>query len=222
MSYVDDLEKKAEPIRRAILQHQFVTGIGDGTLDVDKFKFYVRQDYVYLIDYSRVIALASAKAPDLETMSWFARLLDGTLNTEMELHRSYCAEFGISPAQLEQTVAAPTTTAYTTFLLATAYQGSYPELVAAFLPCQWGYWEIGDYLSRRGEPASAPLYARWIRMYADPEFMELAHWVRSLVDRLASGLPPKQLEAVEQAYLTSLRYEFMFWDMAYRQESWPL
>ena len=115
MSFMDDLEAKALPVRQAILNHPFVTGIGDGTLDVDKFRFYVRQDYLYLIDYARVIALAAARSPSLETMGWFARLLDGTLNVEMDLHRGYCAEFGITNEELEATPIAPTTMAYTRF-----------------------------------------------------------------------------------------------------------
>ena len=195
MSYIDDLERKALPIREAILRHPFISGIGDGSLDVERFKFYVRQDYVYLIDYSRVIALAAARAPDLETMEWFARLLHETLNTEMELHRSYCAELGISSGELEQTRATPTTAAYSHFLLNIAHQGSYPELVAAFLPCQWGYWEIGDYLARKGEPEGAPLYAKWIRMYADPQFKALADWFRSLAERMTAGLGTAELVA---------------------------
>ena len=222
MSFMDDLERKAEPIREAILRHPFVTGIGDGTLDVEKFKFYVRQDYVYLVDYSRVIALAAARAPDPETMGWFARLLHETLNTEMDLHRGFCAEFGISPRELEETRPAPNTLAYTRYLLALAYQGSYTELVAAFLPCQWGYWEIGNHLARKGEPRTAPLYAQWIQMYADPQFKALAEWVRSLTDRLAVGLSPADLVKMEQAYLTSLRYECLFWEMSYNQQTWPL
>ena len=96
MSFTDDIERKALPLRQAILSHPFITGVGDGTLPVEKFKHYVTQDYVYLIDYARAIALASARAPDLQTMGWFATLLDQTLNTEMDLHRSYCAEFGIT------------------------------------------------------------------------------------------------------------------------------
>ena len=152
MSFADDVERKALPIRQAILSHPFVTGVGDGSLDLDKFRHYVTQDYAYLIDYSRVLALASARAPDLDTMGWFARLLDETLNVEMDLHRGYCAGFGITTQQLEDTRAAPTTIAYTSFLLKVAHQGSFPELVASLLPCQWGYWEIGDHLARRGEP----------------------------------------------------------------------
>ncbi|MFQ6026555.1 MAG: thiaminase II [Dehalococcoidia bacterium] len=222
MSFADDIEQRSEPIRKAILEHPFVTGVGDGTLDVAKFKHYVLQDYAYLIDYSRVLALASARAPDLETMGWFAGLLDETLNTEMDLHRSYCAEFGITPQELEATIPAATTVAYTSFLLKVAHQGSFGELVASLLPCQWGYWEIGDHLARLGEPESAPLYCQWIQMYTATEFAELAQTIRNLADRIGGAAGPPEVAAMGEAYLTSLRYEYLFWDMAYNLEGWPV
>ena len=220
MSFTTDMDRECEPIRRAILSHPFITGVGDGTLPVENFKHYVVQDYLYLIDYSRALALASARAPDLETMGWFAGLLDETLNTEMELHRRYCVEFGIDRAALEAATAAPTTVAYTSFLLKTAYQGSFAELVAALLPCQWGYWDIGDHLSRRGEPAHAPLYCQWIRMYSSEEFAGLARHIRSLADGIAAGAGAAQKADMAEAYRTSLRFELGFWDMAQTLEGW--
>ena len=113
--------------------------MGDGTLPVENFKHYVTQDYAYLVEYSRALALAAARAPRLEDMSWFTGLLAETLNVEMSLHRSYCQEFGISANELEATVPAPATMAYTGFLLKTTYKSSFGELVASLLPCQWGY-----------------------------------------------------------------------------------
>ena len=222
MSFTNNIEMKASPVRQAILSHPFITGVGDGTLPVEKFKHYVMQDYVYLKDYARVLALASARAPDLETMRWFAGLLDQTLNTEMELHRNYCAEFGITRQQLESTQAAPTTVAYTSFLLKVAHQDSFGELVASLLPCQWGYWEIGEFLAKRGEPKQAPLYTQWIRMYSSAEFEELARNIRSLADRVAEGAAPVQLAGMQNAYLTSLRLEHRFWEMAYNLERWEV
>ena len=220
MSFAEEIERQTLPLRQAILAHPFVIGVGDGTLDVARFKHYVMQDYLYLIDYSRVLALASARAPDLETMGWFARLLDETLNVEMDLHRSYCAEFGIRSQDLEAAIAAPTTVAYTSFLLKVAHQGSFAELVASLLPCQWGYWEIGDHLSRQGEPQSAPLYCQWIRMYTAPEFADLARSIRELADRIGERAGPDEVAAMKEAYVTSLRFEHQFWDMAYNLEEW--
>lgn len=222
MSYMDYLERQSSPIREAILGHPFVTGIGDGTLDLEKFKFYVRQDYVYLVEFSRVIAMVVVKAQCLEDMEWFAILLNETLNSEMDLHRSYCADLGVSAMDLESTRLAPTTLAYTSYLLSVAYQGSYPEILAALLPCQWGYWEIGDHLARKGEPPGAPFYVQWIRMYANPQFKALADRLRTMTDTVSNGLPRDALAQIEQAYMTSLRYEYMFWEMCYYKQTWPV
>ena len=220
MGFIADIERRTGPIRAAILAHPFVTGVGDGSLPVEKFKYYVAQDYAYLIDYCRVLALASARAPRLEDMAWFAGLLDQTLNVEMALHRSYCEEFGISAQELEATIASPTTVAYTSFLLKTAHQGSFGELVASLLPCQWGYWEIGGHLMRRGLPPDAPLYAKWIEMYSSQEFAALAHHIREMVDRIGGEADAPELAAMGQAYSASVRLEQGFWDMAYNLEGW--
>ncbi len=222
MSFTNDIEYRARPIRQAIFAHPFISGIGDGTLPVDKFQHYVKQDYVYLIDYSRVLALASARAPDLESMGWFAGLLNEILNTEMELHRSYCAEFGITRDDLAATAPAPTTVGYTSFLLKVAHQGTFGEVVACLLPCLWGYWEIGDQLARLGEPEGAPLYSQWIQMYSSPEYSQLAQQMRDLANRVGQGASPAERVAMADVYLTSLRYEHQFWEMAYNLEEWPV
>lgn len=220
MGFISEIEEQTRSMRQAILKHPFVTGIGDGTLPVDCFKHYVTQDYAYLIDYSRVLAIASARAPKLEDMSWFASLLNETLNQEMALHRSYCKEFGISAQELEATEPAPTTLAYTSFLLKTAYHGSFGELAASLLPCQWGYWEIGDHLLKKGLPTSAPLYAQWIEMYTSEEFAGLAHHIREMTDRIGADAGVVELAAMRQAYTNSVRLEHRFWDMAYSLEGW--
>ncbi len=220
MGFVSDVESKYQAIRESILEHPFIVGVGNGTLNVNNFKHYVLQDYVYLIDYSRVLAVASAKSPDLDTMSWFASLLNETLNVEMDLHRKYCQEFGITLSDLEQTVASPTTIAYTSFLLKTAYHGTFAELVAALLPCQLGYWEIGEHLSKLGKPSNAPLYSQWIDMYTSAEFGELAATIRELADNVGALVGIEERYRMTDSYLASLRFEHLFWDMSYNLEQW--
>lgn len=222
MGFITDIENTTHPMRQAILEHPFVTGVGDGTLPVDRFKYYVMQDYAYLVDYSRVLALASAKAPKLADMSWFAGLLDETLNQEMALHRSYCQEFGIRAEELEATEPAPATLAYTSFLIKTAHQGTFGELVASLLPCQWGYWEIGEHLLKGGLPESAPLYAQWIEMYSSDEFAELAQYIRDMTDRIGKDASPAELAAMTEAYINSVRLEHGFWNMVYGLEGWKV
>ncbi|MDP3768785.1 MAG: thiaminase II [Dehalococcoidia bacterium] len=218
--FTDHLHRIVAPVWEAQHAHPFVRGIGDGTLDVEKFKFWVRQDYLFLIDYARLLALAVARTPDLATMRRFADLVHSTLDVEMDLHRSYATEFGITNAELEAEEKAPTTRGYTDFLLRVAATGDYAELVAALLPCMWDFCEVGQRLARGPRP-SDERYAKWIDMYASPEFAELSDWCRELVDRVAAGQPEDALQRVEDAFLTSSRYEYLFWEMAWREERWP-
>lgn len=217
--FSDYLRRVADPIWAAQHAHPFVRGIGDGTLRLDRFRFWVRQDYLYLIDYARVFAAGALRAPDLATMTTFAELLHATLQTEMDLHRSYAAEFGIMSAELEAERKAPTTQGYTDFLLRVATLGDFDEFAAALLPCMWGFSEIGERLITRGLP-SDPRYAKWIAMYSAPEFAELTRWCRDLVDRLADGASPAARQRMQEAFLTSSRYELAFWEMAWTLEAW--
>jgi len=220
-SFTSELRREAEPIWAAQHRHPFVRGIGDGTLPLERFRFWVRQDYVFLIEYARLLALAAARSPDLETMTRFAELMQATLAVEMDLHRGYAAEFGISAAELAREAKAPATQGYTDFLLRTAALGDYAELVAALLPCMWGFSEIGLSLAAVGRPAD-PRFGKWIDMYADPEFARLALWCRDLLDRLAAGLPPDRRAVACEAFLVSSRYELAFWEAAWRCERWPV
>jgi thiaminase/transcriptional activator TenA len=219
--FTEQLRKTVDSIWEAQYLHPFVRGIADGTLDTEKFKFYVRQDYAYLIDYARLFSLAVARSPDLETMMRFAELSNVTLQTEMSLHRSYAAEFGISEAALEAERRAPTCQAYCDFLLRVAALGDFAELVAALLPCMWGYSELGQRLARDPRPTELR-YAKWIDMYSDPAFADLTEWCRQLLDRLAESLSESYRKRMEEAFVLCSRYELAFWEMAWRQEQWPV
>src|SRR5829696_390364 len=129
--FSEHLRALAEPTWAAQFAHPFVLGIGAGTLPIEPFKFWVRQDYLFLIEYCRLFALAAARAPDLDTIRRFAELLTATVNDEMALHRAFAAEFGMTPEDLERETMAPTTRGYTDFLLRTAALGDFMELAAA-------------------------------------------------------------------------------------------
>ena len=114
----------------------------------------------------------------------------------------------------------PTNLAYTSYLIATAYGGSFPELLGAVLPCYWIYWEVGKALLERGSPD--PLYGRWIATYGGEEFAGVAGAVLALSDRLGPGLSPAERASAARHFATTSRYEWMFWDMGYRREGWPI
>jgi thiaminase (transcriptional activator TenA) len=98
--------------------------------------------------------------------------------------------------------------------------GSYVEGVAAVLPCYWIYWEVGKELLGRGSPD--PLYRRWIETYGGEEFAAIVRAVLALTDRLGPELSEGERKLVAERFATTARYEWMFWDMGFRQERWPV
>lgn len=219
-SFSREMRQKADPLWRAIFGHPFVRGIGDGSLSRDRFEFYLKQDYAYLIDFSRVFALASAKSPDLKEMSAFAALLHATLNTEMELHRKICADFGISAEELAGTRKAMITSAYTGLLVRTCHEGDLSDILAVLLPCACGYAEIGQRLASQGLP-EIPHYRDWIRTYSSREFVDFADWLNEKMDEQANDASGRRKAGWYELYESSARFEYLFFDMSWKKEEWP-
>ncbi|MFW6079119.1 MAG: thiaminase II, partial [Gemmatimonadota bacterium] len=157
----------------------------------------------------------------LDSMGWYAAVLDLTLNTEMELHREYAARFGLTPEDLEATPVWPTTRAYTDFLVRTAADGDMAELLAALLPCAWGYAYIGQRLAEQERPDDAR-YADWIDQYASDEFAEAAERLKAEMNREAASATEEKRERLTELFVLSSRYEWMFWEMCWRGEEWPV
>ncbi|SRR5579885_123551 len=221
-AFTETVRTRAAKIWRRELEHPFVRGLGDGTLPLDRFRFYLEQDYLFLIEYCRVFALASAKAGDLETMDLFSGLLNDTLKIEMQLHRDYCKRLGIAESALAGAEPAPVTHGYTHHLLAAAYGGSIAEIVAAVLPCQLGYVEIAAALAKEGRGGGNSFYAEWINTYTSSEFVQGARRLVDLLDRLAGGLPPRETDRMARLFLISSRYEYLFWEMSWNRAGWPV
>ena len=223
MKFTEILFEKVNEIWVKTHLHPFVMGMGTGELPVESFIRYMKQDYVFLIDYSKLFALGAVKAKDIETMAAFAKLLHETLHGEMDLHRQYAERFGITNQQLEETKPTPMNLAYTRYMLNVAQNGSLEELISALLPCMWSYWEIGKMLAEK-YPGSLehPLYGEWIKMYSSAEFGSLATWLIDLLDQLVEGKPDRELEVIEDHFLTTSRFEYLFWDMVYQGGEWPV
>lgn len=216
MRLTDRMWASGATLFEAIVTHPFLGGLADGSLDPDCFAYFVTQDALYLSAYAKALAVVGAKAPDSAQTEMFARHAAGALAVERALHESLLAELGIDPAVAATARMAPTNQAYTSLLLATAYGGTYAEGVAAVLPCYWIYWEVGKHLLERGSPD--PRYQRWINTYAGDEYGAVVQEVLTAADRLADVDDQRLVDR----YVTTSRYEWMFWDAAWRQEDWPV
>ena len=115
----------------------------------------------------------------------------------------------------------PTTRAYTDFLVRTAADGDMADLLAALLPCAWGYVDVGRRLAEAGPPED-PRYADWIAQYASDEFAEAAAWLRDELDHEAKGATEEKRTRLTELFLLSSRYEWQFWEMCWHGEDWSV
>jgi thiaminase (transcriptional activator TenA) len=220
MDFAAECWKSIAPIYGAILEHPFIHGLADGTLARESFEFYVVQDALYLREFARALAVTAGRAPRDEWIIMFSEHAAGALKVERALHETFFKDLGLAPAEVSSTPLAPANLAYTSYLLAVAYGAPFHEAIAALLPCYWIYWEVGKELERKGSPNA--LYRRWIATYASAEFGSLVNAVIEAADQTAARLRPDELEAMRRHFITTSRYEWMFWEMGYRRERWPL
>ena len=209
------LRQAAAPIWEECLHHPFVTAIGDGTLGVEKFQYFMLQDYLYLFDYARVFALGVVKARDPKLMRTFAENVNAILGGEMNIHRAYMERLGITEDQVFAVKPALDNTSYTHYMLAVAESGGPMEIVAAILACSWSYAEIGRALAKRPGAADHPFYGEWVRGYASENYAATNQALMALMDELAKDATGAQFDRLEEIFVNCSRYELGFWDMAW-------
>jgi thiaminase/transcriptional activator TenA len=217
MAYSDQLLDEGAHIWEAQKEHPFVQELTEGTLDEEAFRYWIKQDYRYLLDYARLFAIAGAKARDEETMRDLLNIAHSTLSHEMDLHREFASDYGISRDELENVQKSPTCEAYTSFLIRTAYEGSIAEISAALFPCGQGFLDIGEYTAELATEEHR--YTPWIETYTSDEFRQVVGMMRDFVDRCGEQYPGEH-DAMREAFLTSARLEYQFWEMAYSREEW--
>ncbi|MEY7851186.1 thiaminase II [Natrarchaeobius sp. A-rgal3] len=219
MAFSDRLLEEGSHVWEAQMDHPFVRELAAGTLDEAAFEHWVKQDYRYLLDYARLFSIAGSKARDEETMTHLLGVAHEVLDHEMDLHREFAADYGISQSELESVEKAPTCVAYTNFLVRTAYEGSIAEIAAALYPCMQGYLDVAEQMADLAEEEHR--YTPFIEMYTGEEFREATAWCREFVDECGDRYPGEH-DAMREAFLTSAKLEYRFWEMAYTLEGWEL
>lgn len=220
MSFCDTIWDEMAPVRQKILALPFLTELAAGTLPGPTFQHYIVQDSLYLGEYARVLALAAARAPTPAARLEWSDGARVAVMVEESLHRSYFEMFGVDAAMAAAGEPTPTCLGYSSFLGHLAATRSYAELVAGVLPCFQVYWEVGCHI--KPQAVSPNPYAAWIDTYATPEFGNATQRARALVDEAAEAATATGRDAMARAFRTATRYEWMFWDSAYRRAGWPV
>lgn len=213
------LLQNVRDIWNGYLRHPFVCGIGDGSLDKEKFRFYLKQDYVYLIEYAKVFAVGIAKSNDIEIIRFFSDAVHAIFTSEMNIHRAYMQQLGISLEEAEHTMAALDNRSYTSYMLRVAYEGGIAEILAAILSCALSYEYIAKAIVPEHPQAGLhPFYGEWVSGYASEAYQKNNQRLVECFEAVTGELPEKQLLRCEDIFVTCSLYEAAFWEMAWEMK----
>ena len=213
--------EEVDPIWRRIFNHPFLHELANGTLPVEKFRYYISQDHTFLFDYCRFLGLAIPRSRSLEQMRYLSDMLHSEFTLEIDMQRELAKKVGLSIQDMEATEASPTTLAYTSYLIRTASTGSIGEIFAALAPCPLTYTELAAKLDARGIE-KVPAYTNWLQTYKSVETREICEKLKELLDNLGKEATEDQRLRMSKSFLTASRYEYLFWQMAYTLEKWPV
>lgn len=217
MTFCEEVRKKTDLYWKGSFEHPFVKGLVEGTLPIEKFRFYIMQDAYYLRNYTKVLAIAASKATTNEDINHFPETAHHVNEAELALHRTVFKELNVSEQELEEFEPAPAAYNYVSHMYNAAYNGDVAEAFAAMLPCPWLYQEIGE--KYKDKKPSVKFYEEWIVMYSDPAYKEKIEVQKTLLNRLAEGQPEK-VSVLKSHFKKSCFYEWKFWEMPWNLEDW--
>jgi thiaminase (transcriptional activator TenA) len=221
VSFCESLRADCRDLWQGLHEHLFIRELAGGTLEPDKFRFYVEQDLFFLPELARAVALGIARAEESAEMRHFAEEVAVVVGRETENQAELLRrvrELGAADRGGALT-AAPATVAYSDYLVATAARGGALEVMAALLPCTWSYADIA--IALEPQIVDHPVYAEWFRFFASPAYVELIAGRRKTLDRLVSRVGNERRQRLADVFTMSTRLEHAFWDMAYGLEQWP-
>ncbi|MCE8019432.1 thiaminase II [Halomonas sp. MCCC 1A11036] len=210
-----DLTRACHDDWRAYIEHDFVCGLGTGTLDEGAFRHYLQQDYLFLIHFARAYALAAYKSRTLADLRQAHEGLKAIVDVELGLHVGYCREWGITEAELAALPEARATMAYTRYVLDTGNRGDLLDLHVALAPCLVGYGEIANWLNAQDSTVrgNANPYDAWIAMYEGEEFQAAMQAELGWLDARLADITPARFDELVEVFRDATRLEIDFWQM---------
>jgi len=214
MNFLDELWESVQDTYQAIIEHPFNKELEKGTLEKEKFQFYVSQDIVYIGEYSRALAVLASKAPDHKGVREFISFAKEGLDIERALHAELTKTFRVTKAS----EIALSTESYANFLLSTSTFRNFSEGVSALLPCFWVYNEVAVNIFKNAEKNNP--YNSWIQTYSGAEFDETTNRMKEIVAELSEEANKKERKKMKESFMRSAKYEWYFWDSAYYKRFW--
>lgn len=219
MKISERLREDADDIWMKIKKHPFVVELYKGELPLDKFEFYILQDYYYLVQAIKNFSIISSKATSLSNMKEVTEILHLEAQSEFEGYEEFLDRLGYSLEDASKVEPIPVNVSYSSFLISTSSLNSFEIAMTSVLPCFWSYAEIADYHSDKLKENNKQIYKDWVKIYETKSYLDLVERMKDIIDEVGKEYPYEELKDV---FITASRYEYMFWDAVYKKEEWPV
>ena len=219
MKISEKLRKDAGYIWEKIFEHPFVVELYSGTLPMEKFRFYVLQDYNYLVDAIKNFSIICSRADSADAVKEIVEIAHLEATSEFKGYEELLNKLGYKIEDAKNVDPLPVNVSYRSFLLATSSLRPYQESITSVLPCFWSYSEIAKYHRDKLSENKNEIYVEWASVFLSEDYLNLVNKLRNLVDTSGQDFPYARLRDI---FITASRYEYMYWDSAYKVEGWPV
>jgi thiaminase/transcriptional activator TenA len=183
--------------------HPFLTQCKTGEIQASQFNTWLVQDYLFVVDFTRMSARLLASAP----VQHFDVLLGGliALKDELNWFREKAAERGLTLNVPKQA----TCTEYCNLMQRLAI-APYSVQATAFWAIELAYNQGWQLPGAMPEP-----YTEFADRWGNPGFTEYVNLLEQQADEMLRSAPIEEQQAAETAFLDVARLEKDFWQMAY-------
>ncbi|WP_353287476.1 TenA family protein [Wolbachia endosymbiont (group B) of Gerris lacustris] len=210
--FYDIAIRESSDLIEKIKKHPFNVELMDNTLDYEKFKFYLQQDFLYLVDCTRALLIIAARVSDIEVMSSLTNVAKGTFNVRKQ-YKEYFGDCDLSDNHKKSR----SCSAFTDFFMCAAYHNSVAEALAASYPCFSIYQIVVGYMV--GEITSKKIenhrYQGWIDIYNNTVMNSTIDEVTDVTNRQYAKVGDCEKKMMREFFRRGLELEIMFWDEMY-------
>ena len=195
-----------------------------GTMPLERFRFQITHNYLYLTEYTRCWAVGVSKSRSFDEMRDWYKVLSSTFEKTVMMNRDFWAKkVGLTTDEMDAAVMAEGKSSYTSFQLARCFEGDLANALMAVFPCNVLYWHMGAHLLPQCTLPPDDMFREWIAFYVSPEYVEKCEGEIGMVNRLCANKPPEEQRRLLDVFAAACNYELLQWrDMYYNMKTWPL
>ena len=190
--------------------HKFLSDLVSNKLPDKNFKKYLIQDYIFLQQFLKILALSVYKSNSFEEINRSVNFIKG-IDHEIKLHVSYCKKWKITLRSLRNIKVESANRAYTDHVLSVGKNGNNLDIFSSLSPCIIGYGEIGFKLSKIKNWKKSK-YSSWIEMYSSKEYQKVAKDNIDYLDILFKSNKNNNLSKLKSNFKKSTILERNFWE----------